>query len=81
MIKKIRNWALKSEKNNNLFLFYCITFTMLFWFIPFQIHGVYKHGWFGKMSWAEVWIFISLIFLSIWIGFKIAMRFLYGKER
>ena len=81
MIKRIRNWTDKSFENRQHFIALCIIVCQIIWFIPFSIFEIIKFGLFGTMPRYFIFIVLSLTLLSIWIGFKIGMKFLYGKEK
>ena len=77
MIKKIKNWARKSEHNSLAFTAYSIIAVQLMWFIPYITISVNKYGWSGKMPQSDSFILAGAILLSMWIGFKFSMKFLY----
>jgi len=80
MITKIRNWAKQSERNSLAFTAYAIIAFELIWFIPYMIISVNRYGWSGRMPQSDSFILVGVIFLSVLIGFKFSMKFLYGKK-
>jgi hypothetical protein len=79
MIAKIRNWAKQSEQNSLAFTAYSIIIVSLLWFIPYFVICIYPYGW-NRVPESYPFVFIIATFLSMWIGFKFSMKFLYGKK-
>ena len=79
MIKRIKNWAKKSEQDSLAFTGYVIIAIELMWFIPYSIIILSKYGWFETIPISYIFTELGLTLLSIWIGFKFVMKFLYNK--
>ena len=77
MIKRIKNWTKKSEQNSLAFTGFAIITIELMWFIPYSMIILSKYGLCETIPISYIFTEVGLTLLSIWIGFKFAMKFLF----
>lgn len=80
MIQKIIAWSNKNERNSILFLFYNILLIMLILEGPLFVFLFKTYGLFGRFSIKYVFLFLSLIFISIFMGAQIAIKLRFNKK-
>jgi len=80
MIKNIITWGRKSETNSLKFLCCCVTLILLLFEVPLFIILFNKYGLYDPMPIKYEFLFVSLIYISVLLGFKISVKLLYNGQ-